>query len=300
MKRLQEHEYVVTVQDDEWWKHRESQVGPAFQLIEAVPSSGGISGVRATRSAVIRSGLHNLDCFDGLPRIESASVQLVLTDLPTGATANNWDTPLDLEALWQELKRILKPNGAVVMFAHFPFDKTLAMSNLPWLKHEYVLQKSKATGFLHAKDAPLRTHELVLVFAPATPLYNPQMTPVEPYVKKNGAAKRSPNYFGNRAGYVTVNSGLRHPTTVLQFAADADRIHPTQKPLKLVEALLRTYSNPGDVVCDPCAGSASTAIAVMNASRQFVGFERDKAMFERAAKRICEHAKKISDSEKTG
>jgi len=299
IRRLQEQELVVTIQDEEWWRHRESHVGPAPKLIERVPSSGGISAVGATRSASIRSGLHNLDCFDGFPRIEASSVHLVLTDLPTGETENDWDVPLDLDAFWREVKRVLRADGTAVIFAHSRYNHLLAMSNWGWLKYDLIWLKEQ-TGFWNAKYAPLRAHETILVFAPGTPVYNPQVTSGGKPYRKRRKPTASTNYGGSNKWTLTINNGGRYITSVLPFKRDRGNPHPTAKPVGLLELLVRSYSNPGDLVCDPCAGSWSSAIAAMNASRQFVGFERDKAMFERAAKRIREHGRRLSDGEVTG
>jgi DNA modification methylase len=297
MRRLREHTLLETTQDGEWWRHRESNVGPARAIMEPVFRSRGTGGLRATSSRMLRSGLHNLDCFEGLPRIEANSVQLVLTDLPTGQSANDWDVPLDLDRFWQEVKRILKPNGAVVMFAHFPFDKTLAMSNREWLKHEFVWVK-EPTGFLGSAYQALRAHEIILVFAPGTPVYNPQtQTGGKPY-RTSRKPSASTNYGGSQKATVTINDGTRLTTSVLEFRRDRDNPHATGKPVNLLELLLRSYSNPGDLCVDPVAGSAGVGVACLNSHRPFLAFEKNKAIFEAAKKRLDQHARMLKREEK--
>jgi DNA modification methylase len=223
------------------------------------------------------------------PRIAAKSVQLLLTDLPTSTTKNDWDVALDLGSLWDELGRLLTPTGSVVVFAAFPYNVVLGGSNLPWLRHELVWVKPNGTGFLNAKYGPIRSHESVLVFCKHTPVYHPQKAVTGmPYRTSRGPSNTS-NYGGSRKSSLTVSNGERYPTTVLSFARDRDNPHPTSKPLALMEYLVRTYSNPGDVVCDPCAGSGTTAIAAASCQRQFVGFERDRAIFETAVRRIRDH-----------
>lgn len=284
MARLRAADLIHSVRDAEWRRQKASHVGPAVRIIEAAPSTGGLSLEHVTSSTMIRYGLHNLDCFDGMPRVEPHSVQLVLTDLPTGATANDWDTPLDLSAFWRSVERILKPDGAVVIIAAFPYDKILGMSNFSALKDEYHWEK-KPTNFFNAAHQPLRAYETILVFSKGTPIYNPQMAlGGKPYRKKRGPTQ-SGNYHGSTKSTVTISDGSRFPTSVLRYERDRDNPHPTGKPVLLLERLILTYSNPGDLICDPCAGSASTWIAAMNTNRQFVGFEKDSIIYEMAMKR---------------
>jgi site-specific DNA-methyltransferase (adenine-specific) len=295
LKRLYDGDLVVIRQNPDWQRHRASEIGIADSIIEKVKIGTSVTSDCDETRRHIGQGLHNVDCFDGFARMESQSAHLVLTDLPSGATANDWDVPIDLAALWNQLRRVLKPNGTVVMFAHFPFDKTLAVSKLPWLKTEFIWVKEKATGFFHAQDAPLRMHETILVFSPGVPPYNPQMEPGTPYLRK-GIRTRGSNYFGNERQFASFNSGNRYPTTLLTFNRDEQPIHPTQKPVALLEFLIRSYSSPGDLVCDPCAGSASTAIAAMNTTRRFIGFERNKAIFQAATRRMRDHEAQVREA----
>ena len=221
-----------------------------------------------------------MDCFEGMKLIADASLDMILCDLPYGTTGNKWDSVIPLEPLWEEYKRIIKPNGAIVLTAQIPFSITLGASNLRWLKYEWIWQKALGTGFLNAKRYPLKSHENVLVFCGGTHTYNPQMEPGKPYVTKQG--RPTTNYRINLTGSLTINNGTRYPKTVLSFNRDKTSVHPTQKPVALFEYLIRTYTNPGELVLDNCMGSGTTAIACLNADRQYVGFETD-AEYYRAA-----------------
>lgn len=219
--------------------------------------------------------------------IADGTVNLILCDLPYGTTQNKWDSLIPLEPLWAEYKRILSPSGVVVLTAQSPFDKVLASSNLKWLRYEWIWVKENATGFLNAKKAPLKKHENVLVFAPGKHTYNPQFTVGKPYItKRNG--NTTPNY-GKHASSATFNDGFRYPTSVLEFPRDRQKLHPTQKPVALFEYLIRTYTNPGELVLDNCMGSGTTAIAAINTGRHFIGFEMDEKYFGVAQERIDNH-----------
>lgn len=225
--------------------------------------------------------LHQGDCLDLMRNLPDASVDLILCDLPYGTTRNKWDSIIPLDALWSEYKRIAR--GAVVLTAQTPFDKVLGASNLPWLRHEWIWEKPRATGHLNAKRAPMKAHENVLVFGRSAPTYNPQMTPGKRYHVGGGASKQD-NY--GDFGTARENDGtLRYPRSVQVFGAEAGH-HPTQKPVALMEYLVRTYSNPGDVVLDNCMGSGTTGVACVRAGREFIGMEMDAGYYETARARI--------------
>ena len=297
LKRLCYGDLVAINQDPDWQRHRASEIGIADSLVEKVKTGTSVMRPQGdTRSKALRSGLHRLDCFEGLRRIEEKSIQLILTDLPTGTTDNDWDVPLALERFWEETKRVLTANGAAVVIAAFPYNFVLGGSNLPWLRHELVWVKPSGdgTGFLNAQYAPIRSHETILVFCKGSPTYNPQKVPGgDPYRVRRRPTK-TPNYGGSKKSSLTISNGERFPISVLTHSRDRDNPHPTGKPLALLEMLVRSYSNPGDVICDPCAGSASTAIAAMNTTRQFIGFERNKAIFQAAARRMRDHERTLS------
>jgi site-specific DNA-methyltransferase (adenine-specific) len=223
------------------------------------------------------------DCLEIMKQIPDGSVDAIICDLPYGTTQNKWDSIINLDALWIEYKRIC--NGAIVLTAQTPFDKVLGFSNLKMLKYEWIWVKENGTGFLNAKKAPLKNHENVLVFYDKPPTYNPQMrTGFKPYVCKQGSTK-SKNY-GSQAGAVTESNGERYPLTVIEFQRDKDKIHPTQKPVALMEYFVKTYTNEGDTILDNCMGSGTTGVACKNLNRNFIGIEKDETYFEIARKRI--------------
>lgn len=223
------------------------------------------------------------DCLELMKGIPDGSVDMVLCDLPYGTTQNKWDSVLPLDQLWAQYKRICK--GAIVLTAASPFDKVLGVSNLRMLKQEWIWRKESGTGFLNAKKAPLKNHENVMVFYAKPGVYNPQMREgFKPYVCKQGETK-SQNY-GDQSGAVTVSDGTRYPLTVLDFPRDKAKVHPTQKPVALMEYLIRTYTHEGMTVLDNCFGSGTTGVACVNTGRKFIGIEMDDAYFEIAQKRI--------------
>lgn len=227
--------------------------------------------------------LHLGDCLEVMKQIPDKSVDAIICDLPYGTTQNKWDSIIPLDMLWEQYKRICK--GAIVLTAQTPFDKVLGCSNLKMLKYEWIWKKESGTGFLNAKKAPLKDHENVLVFYNKPPTYNPQMrTGFKPYafVRKNS---RSVNY-GNQVDTIANNNGDRYPLTVIEFQRDKDKFHPTQKPVALMEYLVKTYTNESDTVLDNCMGSGTTGVACKNLNRKFIGIEKDPTYFQIAKERI--------------
>jgi site-specific DNA-methyltransferase (adenine-specific) len=227
------------------------------------------------------------DCLEVMAGIPSGSVDLILCDLPYGTTQNKWDSVIPLPELWAHYSRIARANAAIVLTAQAPFDKVLGASNVGSLRYEWIWRKEAGTGFLNAKKAPLKDHENVLVFYRETPTYNPQMrTGFKPYKCKQGHV--GTNYGAVRPENVSESNGERYPVTVLDFPRDKNKVHPTQKPVALMEYLIRTYTNEGDTVLDNCMGSGTTGVACANTGRRFIGIERDEAYFEIARRRIEE------------
>lgn len=229
--------------------------------------------------------LHHGDCLGVLPTLESASVDMILADLPYGTTNCKWDSPIDLMRLWPEYRRICR--GAIVLFAQSPFDKMLGVSNIRELRHEWIWEKGNATGHLNANRAPMKAHENVLVFSEGGYTYNPQCT--SGHVRKVSTKKRRedcPVY--NDHDRTPYDSTSRFPRSVQKFSSDKQRggAHPTQKPLALCEYLIRTYSNPGDLVLDNVMGSGTTGVSAMIAGRNFIGIEQDTNYFKMAAERM--------------
>jgi DNA modification methylase len=225
------------------------------------------------------------ECLKEMAEIPDAYVDMVLCDLPYGTTQNKWDSCIDLTQLWSAYKRICKPGAAIVLTSAQPYTSMLVCSNLKDFKYQWVWQKEAGTGLLNAKKQPLRDHEDVLVFYRKQCLYSPQMTVGKPYVCKKGGETSNYNPSGS---VVTVNEGTRCPKTVLQFKRDAGKVHPTQKPVALMEYMIKTYTNPGMMVLDNCMGSGTTGVACMNLGRNFIGVERDPAYFKIASDRIAE------------
>lgn len=226
------------------------------------------------------------DCLEKMQDIPDGSVDMVMCDLPYGTTRNKWDSVIDLPSLWREYHRVCKPSAAIVLTAQAPFDKVLGASNLSLLKYEWVWEKEAGTGFLNAKKSPLKSHENILVFYASPPTYNPQMEVGKPYTCKKGGG--TDNYNKDSVDeVVTVNEGLRYPKSVLRFPRDKDKIHPTQKPVALMEYLIRTYTNEGETVLDNTMGSGTTGVACVNTGRSFIGMDSDPAYFSIAQERIA-------------
>ena len=228
--------------------------------------------------------LHLGDCLDVMQGIPDGSVDMVCTDPPYGTTACKWDSVIPFEPMWAQLKRIVKPNGAIVLMASQPFTSALVMSNVGMFRYDLKWIKTQATGFYNANRMPLRAHEDILVFYRSLPSYNPQKTAGEPYVQKRGSAS---NVYQGKDLSVTVNeTGMRHPLSWRVFQRDADKTHPTQKPVALMEYLIKTYTNPGETVLDFTMGSGTTGVAAANTGRRFIGIERDPDYFTIASARV--------------
>lgn len=230
----------------------------------------------------------NGDCCDLLRAVPDRSVDLVLCDPPYGTTQNKWDSQIPLDVVWREIKRVLKPRGTVVLTGQGPFTARLIMSNERWFKYKIVWEKSKPTNFLNAKKQPLRKHEDILVFAGATGTYNPQMQPGKPYDKGIRKDQRTGSYRDFNPAHIKSEGG-RYPTDIIYFKtaeSEGAVLHPTQKPVGLMEYLVLTYSNPGDVVLDFAMGSGSTGVACQRTDRSFVGIEKYPHIFAIAAARL--------------
>ena len=226
------------------------------------------------------------DCLDKMQQIPDNSVDMVLVDLPYGTTANKWDSVIDFKAMWAQLRRIAKKNAAMVFFSAQPFTTDLIASNKNQFRYDLVWQKPQATGFLNSGKMPLRNHKIILVFYAARPYYCPQKTPGRPYVaKQHGASK---NYGDKYKRVVTENhTGERHPVSVWHCKTDKQKLHPTQKPVDLLERLIKSYTRPGETVLDFTMGSGSTGVAAVNTGRRFIGIERDDHYFDIASARIA-------------
>jgi site-specific DNA-methyltransferase (adenine-specific) len=237
-----------------------------------------------------------------MKEIDDQSINMILCDLPYGTTACRWDNIIPFEPLWEQYKRLIKPTGAIVLFGSQPFSSLLITSNLQWFKYEWVWKKSVAGNFVNAKNAPLKKHENILVFSPGTianrslrrMTYNPQGL-----IEVNKEWKRPKLYEsdGHDGGYLRksrqterIIQYTNYPNTILDFPLGNNKtVHPTQKSTELCEYLIKTYTNPGDLVLDNCIGSGTTAIAAMNTGRNFIGMELDVNYYEIAKNRVENH-----------
>ena len=232
------------------------------------------------------------DCLERMKEIPDGSVDLILTDPPYGTTQCKWDSVINLESMWEQLKRVIKPNGACVLFSAQPFTTNLIYSNMKCFKYSMVWKKSKCGSPLTAKYKPLTKHEDINVFSlhNKTLKYYPQMSEGKPYKRKFTENKVNNMGFGIK-GVETDNKGTRHPTTVLDYPQQwrrQDQVHPTQKPVPLLEYLIKTYTQENETVLDFTFGSGSTGVACVNSNRSFVGIELDENYFNIAEKRIQE------------
>ena len=222
--------------------------------------------------------------------IPAESIDLIFADLPYGTTKNQWDKALDLDALWQEYNRIIKPNGCIALWAQSPFDKILACSNLKQYRYEWIIRKTHPTGFLNAKKMPMKAHENVLIFYKQLPTYNPQKTTGHPRKVSTAEHQRNGKKSTNYGEYHphTYDSTERYPVDVLEFKWDTQKSkeHATQKPLAACEYFIKTYSNPGDTVLDNTMGYGSIGLAAKNLDRNFIGIEIDPVIFQMAKERI--------------
>jgi site-specific DNA-methyltransferase (adenine-specific) len=241
--------------------------------------------------------IYNDDCLKILPRLPNDSINLVLTDLPYGTTPCKWDSVIQFDLMWKELKRLVKKESAILLFGTEPFSSCLRMSNVEWFKYDWIWEKQNGANFLVVNYQPLKVHEIISVFGNAPTsysknkpmLYNPQETIGVPYKQKSGKQKTEKENSTVRSKIdqvITENTGTRKPRTVIKFNTDKDKLHPTQKPIALLEYLIKTYTNEGDTVLDFTMGSGSTGVAAKNTNRKFIGIEMDKNYFDIAKNRI--------------
>jgi len=228
------------------------------------------------------------DCLEILPTINDSSVDMIMADLPYGTTACKWDSIIPLELLWKELNRITKPNSAMVFTASQPFTTMLAYSNLSNFRYEWIWEKPQGTNPMNAKIMPLKSHENILVFYNKRPTYNPQMWYSTPYTGFSSEKSKIGEVYGSAKSKHRDNpEGSRYPKTILKFKQEKG-LHPTQKPVGLMEYLIKTYTNKGDVVLDPTMGSGTTGIACVNTNRKFIGIEKDENYYNIACNRLNE------------
>lgn len=230
------------------------------------------------------------DCLELMKDIPDGSIDMILCDLPYEQTHNDWDEIIPFKPLWKQYNRIIKDNGAIILFGNGMFTAKLMMSNPKMWRYNIIWQKTQPTGFLNAKKMPMRNHEDICVFYKKLPTYNPQKT--TGHIRKVSKAEhkvgcKSTTDYGKH-GLTTYDSTERYPLSVWKFAKDVQKsaLHPTQKPVALLEHLIKTYTNEGDVVLDNCMGSGSTGVACVNTNRKFIGMELDETYFNVAKERI--------------
>lgn len=235
--------------------------------------------------------VYNDDMFNILPLIEDNSIDLVFIDLPYATTNCKWDTEIDLELFWNQCNRIIKENGVVIATAQIPFSIKLGMSNIKDLRYEWIWEKTQGTGHLNAKKMPMKCHENVLVFYKKLPTYNPQKT--KGHARKISTAHHKRNtstgdIYGKCDTFSDYDSTERYPRSVIKFKSDKQKInlHPTQKPLSLLEYIIKTYSNENDVILDPCSGSGTTGVACEKLNRKYILIEKDKKYYDISINRI--------------
>lgn len=232
------------------------------------------------------------DCLEIMKSIGDETIDLILCDLPYGITNNKWDEVIPLEKLWVEYERVLSKKGVVVLTAKQPFTSALVMSNAQFCKtlkfrYDLIWEKTIGSGQLNIRNQPLRNHEDVLIFTKGKSTYNPQMTEGEPYKINRKMNKYGEGNYNKQKDHSVENKGVRHPKSVITISNPRIKGgHPTQKPVALMEYLINSYSNEGDVVLDNCMGSGTTGEACVNTNRMFIGIEMNEEYFKTAEKRI--------------
>ncbi|EMO14678.1 DNA methylase family protein [Leptospira santarosai str. CBC523] len=244
--------------------------------------------------------LYNEDCFKVLPTIKDKSVHLIFSDLPYGTIDCVWDRVLPFDNLWKEYNRILIDNGVILFTGSQPFTTKIILSNPRHFRYELIWYKSKASGFLNAKLMPNKSHENVLVFYKKLPTYNPQKYSIDLKFRVKGKFNKQTSKFINITGpkslnYQYIDEGLRHPDSVLCFPCESQKgMHPTQKPVSLLNFLILSYTNEFNTVLDHCMGSGTTGVSCVNTNRRFIGIEKDKGYFDLAQSRISKAKNSIS------
>jgi site-specific DNA-methyltransferase (adenine-specific) len=228
------------------------------------------------------------DCLELMQDIPDGSIDCILTDLPYQVTACRWDKLIPFEPLWTQYKRVIKRNGVVALFGSQPFASALVMSNLDWFRYDWIWEKHQGVNPLNAKIQPLRKHEQILVFYKHLPTYNAQMTLGKPYraFDTQNDASIGEVYGKQKSRHRANPDGSRYPVSIQKFRSDKKH-HPTQKPVPLLEYLIRTYTNEGETVLDSCMGSGSTGVAAIQTGRHFIGIELDEHYFCLASRRIA-------------
>ena len=233
------------------------------------------------------------DCLELLQNIPDKSIDMILTDPPYGITACKWDSVIPFAPMWEELNRIIKPNGAICLFGSEPFSSALRMSNIKYFKYDWIWEKEQGANFMLCKYQPYKVHEIVSVFSKSKHNYFPQMTDGKPYISGKGT---SGDITGNVKKIQTKNDGKRYPRSIQKFCTGKSKSkHPTQKPVALLEYLIKTYTLENETVLDFTMGSGSTGVACVNTNRDFIGIELDDKYFSIAKDRIEAAQKEVQN-----
>ena len=236
--------------------------------------------------------LFNGDCLEVMDRLIEQGVQVdaIITDPPYGTTACKWDSVIPFDEMWERLNKLVKPNGAIVLFGSEPFSSALRMSNIKNYKYDWVWQKSRPSGSMLAKKQPLRNTEVISIFYKKQCLYVPQMTETKRVIENTRTINKGEIVGSQKLTRKFDNNGLAYPRTVISFGnSNHKSVHPTQKPVELMEYLIKTYTNEGNTVLDNVMGSGTTGIACVNTNRNFIGIELDENYFNIAKERIENH-----------
>lgn len=235
------------------------------------------------------------DCLERMKEIPDGSVDMILCDLPYGTTACKWDSVIPFGPLWEQYRRVIKPNAAIVLTASQPFTSALGASNLAMLKYAWYWKKTRATGHMNAKKMPMKDVEDILVFYAEVPNYHPQGLVSVNKTQKNSASHRARGISSEATS--VVSGGIKdleytqeftnYPKQLVEFSSEGATVHPTQKPVALMEYLIRTYTNEGETVLDNCMGSGTTGVACVRTNRKFIGIEQDENYFKIAESRIA-------------
>ena len=241
--------------------------------------------------------IYNEDCLEGMKRIADGAVDCIITDLPYGvlneqSEGGSWDSIIPLEPMWEQFKRVTKPNAAIVLFCQGMFTAKLMMSQPKMWRYNLIWDKGRVNGFLNSKRMPMRHHEDIAIFYQSLPTYNPQMIKTKRHPRRHGVGsngKQTNRCYGGFVGTPTTYSDENYPDSIAYFVKGAEKdddLHPTQKPVDLLRYLILTYSNEGDTILDATIGSGTTAVAALMEKRHFIGFETNKEYFDIAQGRI--------------
>lgn len=259
-----------------------------FTAVEPTSVSPAIA-----KPPVSRSTFYQGDCLVEMDKIANKSVDMILCDLPYGTTACKWDSVIPFEPLWKQYERVIKDNGAIVLTASQPFTSYLITSNIKIFKYEIIWQKTRPSNVFNAKKMFMKYHENVCIFYKSLPTYNPQTTIGKAYKKVHYIQDRSNGTLGKtgeKDGHISENNGIMQPKSVIEISnPNKDSLHPTQKPIELMEYLVKTFTNEGDIVLDNCMGSGTTGVACKKTGRHFIGIEKDEKYFDVAVRRISEY-----------